>query len=81
MIFSKRQYKAPADVERLIVGGIDLTDIKEFEHLLKKKDTQYIREAQLPGIIAGMNQQQQLAQQQNEEIGEVDLRVKYATQL
>ena len=51
VVFSKRQYKAPENVERLVVGGIDLTDIKEFGHLLKKKDTQYIQEAQLPSIV------------------------------
>lgn len=67
------------------MGGIDLTDIKEFQHLLKKKEAGYVRNAELPGIgvaVGGMQEGQQ--SQRGPRVpdrGEVDLKVLYANQL
>ena len=67
VILSKRNCPKVEDVEPLIVGGLDLTDIPEFNHLLTKKNYALPRNLDLPMIPGAANEpsmQQQPARMQ-----------------
>ena len=80
IIVTKKERNVPENVEPLIVGGIDLSDIPQFSQDLKKKNYNFVVEAGLSNQVSGVGTGNAVRMQEQER-GEVDLREKYKVQL
>ena len=69
------------DVEPLIVGGFDLTDIPEFNHLLTKKNYAMPRNLDLPMLPGAGNEPAMQQQPGGMREEETDLKKLYGRQL
>ena len=78
IIVTKKERNVPENVEPLIVGGIDLSDIPQFSQDLKKKNYNFVAEAGLSNQVSGVGTGNAVRMQQR---GEVDLRVRFKVQL
>ena len=80
IIVTEKERNVPENVQPLVVGGIDLTDIPQFSGLLKKKNYDFVSSAGLANQVSGINSQG-APRMQEEERGEVDLKLKFKRQL
>ena len=81
IILAKRESKRAENVEPLIVGGLDLTDLPEFGGLLVKKDVQFINEASLPESVPGDGNGQAEVRREEMGMGEIDFRVRFKNEI
>ena len=79
IIVTEKERNVPDNVQPLVVGGIDLSDIPQFSGLLKKKNYDFVSSAGLANQVTGINSQG--APRMQEERGEVDLKLMFKRQL
>ena len=79
IIVTEKERNVPQNVQPLVVGGIDLTDIPQFSGLLKKKNYDFVSSAGLANQVTGISSQGAPKMQQQR--GEVDLKLKFGRQL
>ena len=80
IIVTKKERNVPENVEPLIVGGIDLSDIPQFSQDLKKKNYNFVAEAGLSNQVSGVGTGNAVRMQEQQR-GEVDLKVRFKVQL